>query len=228
MEAGALFIADFDGDGIPDLAVSAYSSDFLVARGKGDGTFAQPVRFCRCRVALVADLNGDHLPDLVVRDQTYAAVRMNTGNGVFGPPRRIEGQTFGEEVRAADLNGDGIPDLVFASLQAGGIAIYSGNGDGTFHTSGSLAPLEKVSAVRIADLNGDGFPDILATVWRRNTGDLMVFPGRGNGTFRTSVTIRTGYSPSDIAIADFNLDRQPDVAVSSEGALSVSVFLQTR
>jgi len=228
-DPSALFIADFDGDGKLDLAVSANPYDFVVARGKGDGKFAEPVRVCQCTVSRVVDLNGDHLPDLVVHNQPYAAVRMNTGNGLFGPPRRIGRLEFGGRVGAADLNGDGFPDLIFfANPQTPGITIYSGNGDGTFHASGSLIPQEKVSAIRIADLNGDGFPDILATVERRNTGDLMVFRGVGKGTFGAPLTIRTGYSRSDIAIADFNLDRQPDVAVSSMGALSVSVFLQSR
>ncbi len=224
----ALFIADFDNDGRLDLAVSSYGSAFLVFRGRGDGTFEEPVLACRCDVSLVADFNGDHRPDLVARAGTNAAVRLNRGDGTFARPSAFNGQEFRKPVSAGDLNGDGIADLVFSDRPAHRISIYLGNGDGTFRASGSLAARDAVSAIRIADLDGDGFPDILATVWRRTSGELWIFPGLGNGAFRSPVAIRTGYTPSDIGIADFNLDRKPDVAVSSEGALSVSVFLQAR
>jgi len=177
---------------------------------------------------LVADFNGDHRPDLVARDGASAAVRINRGDGTFARPAAFNGQEFGEPASAGDLNGDGIADLVFSNRQAQRISIYLGNGDGTFRAPVSLAVRDRVSAIRIADLDGDGFPDILATVWRRTRDELLIFPGSGNGAFRSPVPIRTGYAPSDIGIADFNLDRKPDLAVSSEGALSVSVYLQSR
>jgi len=229
----AVFVADFDRDGTPDVAVSSWAYGFWVLRGRGDGTFEDARLACRCPVYLVADFNGDGLPDLVSRDGDYESVRMNRGDGTFSPSIAFSGQgltpgvEFREPVAAADLNGDRIPDLVFANRRVPGLSVYLGNGDGTFHAAGSLAAAE-VHAIRIADVNGDGFPDILAAVWRRSRGELLIFPGLGNGTFGRAIPVRTGYTPSDIGIADFNLDRKLDFAVSSLGGQSVSVFLQDR
>ena len=220
-EPGAVFIADFDHDGKPDVAVRSSRPVFLVFRGRGDATFEDPVPACRCDVALVADFNGDHRPDLLVREGASAAVRMQRGDGTFAPPSTIQGQAFQGPVSAGDLNGDGVTDLAFFDRQTHRITPWAGNGDGSFRKLASLTAPGAVSALRIADLDGDGNSEILATVWRRTRGELWIFlPGRA------PVAIRTGYTPSDLAVADFNLDRRPDVGVSSEGAGSVSVFLQ--
>jgi FG-GAP-like repeat len=227
-EPSGVFLADFDGDGKVDLAVSTYRPLFYVFYAKGDGTFAEPVLACRCYVSLVADFNADHKPDLVVAHgtQAQAAVRINRGNGVFAPPIALPAQDFGARVRTGDLNRDGIPDLLFTNPQLSGLSIYLGNGDGTFRLSGSLPTPEEIHAIAISDLNGDGFLDILATVWGKERGELLIFPGLGNGKFGAPIAIVTGYTPSDIAISDFNLDHKPDLAVSSLGAQSVFVFLQ--
>ncbi len=228
-EPRAVFIADFDHDGKPDVAVSSYRSVFLVFRGRGDATFDEPVLACRCDVALVADFNGDHRPDLLTREGNSAAVRMQRGDGTFAPPSAVAGQAFSGLVSAGDLNGDGNTDLAFFDRLAHRIRTWAGNGDGGFRALASLTVPGAVSALRIADLDGDGNSGIFATVWRRTGGELWIFPSRGPSggpSGRPPVAIPTGYTPSDLCVADFNLDRKPDVGVSSEGAGSVAVFLQ--
>jgi FG-GAP-like repeat len=69
-EVNSLQIADFDGDGRPDimLAEKAGAGRLMVLRNQGEGRFApqvlahgRPIRFAR-----VVDLNGDGRPDIVV------------------------------------------------------------------------------------------------------------------------------------------------------------------
>jgi hypothetical protein len=64
-------IADYDGDGILDVAASDYSVPSIsVLLGKGDGTFGAPVSFPvggnNPTGIQAGDLNGDGKPDLVV------------------------------------------------------------------------------------------------------------------------------------------------------------------
>jgi VCBS repeat protein len=63
-----------------------------------------------------------------------------------------------------------------------------------------------IDTIRIADPDGDGSSDVVARVWRRTRGDLLIFPGLGNRSFGPPIVMQTGYTPSDIAIADFDLN----------------------
>jgi uncharacterized repeat protein (TIGR01451 family) len=72
-DACGVRIADIDGDGTLDVALvcnNALNAGFAVLLGKGDGTFAFPVKFAvgiPTTVWLdIADVNGDGLPDVVV------------------------------------------------------------------------------------------------------------------------------------------------------------------
>ncbi|MDE5072314.1 MAG: VCBS repeat-containing protein, partial [Trichodesmium sp. St5_bin8] len=69
-EPQSLAVEDFNGDGIPDLAVANYSSDNVsVLSGKGDGTFGSPTNFLvgdSPSSVAVEDFNGDGIPDLAV------------------------------------------------------------------------------------------------------------------------------------------------------------------
>jgi hypothetical protein len=63
-------------------------------------------------------------------------------------------------------------------------------------------------------------------VANRETNNVSVLLGNGDGTFQPAKTIETGGSgPSAVAIADFNGDNKPDVVVANGEANNVSVLL---
>jgi hypothetical protein len=87
-------VADFNQDGIPDLAVTASDSGqvfVLLGRGNGDFLFQNDGIFAVAGAEGLAtgDFNEDGIPDLVVTSQTNGSVAMLLGNGdgTFQAPR---------------------------------------------------------------------------------------------------------------------------------------------
>ncbi|MBI1853987.1 MAG: VCBS repeat-containing protein [Planctomycetes bacterium] len=117
----SLALADFDGDGILDLA--ATNTNLQIFLGNGDGTFrvfGDLIHICRevdCsspRGIVAADFNEDGLVDLAVSSINYSdlAVLRGNGDGTFQPPAfipAISGATF---LAGADLDQDGRLDLI--------------------------------------------------------------------------------------------------------------------
>jgi len=81
------------------------------------------------------------------------------------------------------------------------------------------------AAVAAGDLNGDLVQDLAVA----NAGDdtASVLLGNGDGTFRAprSVYLGQGAGPHSIAIADFNRNGRPDLAVANTGGNAVAVLL---
>ena len=53
---------------------------------------------------------------------------------------------------------------------------------------------------------------------------MSILPGNGDGTFGSSSTVSAGNAPHSVAISDFNIDGNMDIAVAAYGSNFVSVF----
>ena len=213
-----------------------------VLLGKGDGTFQTAVPHGSggngASSVVAAVLNGNGKPeDLVVAnncvsssncDNGTVSILLGNGNGTFQTAVPYgSGGVEAYSVAVADVNGDGTPDLLVANncpncATNGTVGVLLGNGDGTFQTavpygSGGSRPF----SVAVSDVNGDGNPDLLLANWCTNSADCDdgaagVLLGNGNGTFQTAVAFSSGdlYAAS-IAVADFNGDGKPDLALAN-------------
>jgi hypothetical protein len=228
--------ADFNGDGIPDLAVmNSVENAIAVFLGKGDGTFTQgnkifnvgstpcvnPNQPSNCALT-AGDFNHDGHADLVATSgfNNTVIVLLGHGDGTFSPANGspISVGSFPQAVKIGDFNGDGLQDLAVANAKDNTISILLGNGDGTFTAaSGSPIPVGSFPFfVAIADFDGNGTADIAASNENDNTVSILL--GNGDGTFTQasgSPIPNFKYNPGPIVTADFNGDGKVDLAVSN-------------
>ncbi len=116
----AVTVADFNQDGIPDLAVYNFdyggsNTSISIFLGKGDGTFttaaspATPTGAYAPDGFVVGDFNQDGILDLaVINEQGEITIFLGKGDGTFNAmPSNVPG-TWGNIAAVGDFNGDGI------------------------------------------------------------------------------------------------------------------------
>ncbi len=224
---GDLVVADFNGDGIPDIAVIGDYRFVTLMLGRGDGTFTSstiatanpgPSGFTSFTNMFGADFNGDGNADLILTDASGVRVLLGHGDGTFTslPPQSLPLQYI---LGVGDFNGDGVVD--FASVAPypatpgySEISIYLGNGDGTFTLKKQPSPilLRGSDHAAIGDFNGDGFADIATPDFF--LGVVRLFLGNGDGTFRQGVDLPFEGDEAEIAAGDLNRDGNLDIVIS--------------
>ncbi len=142
----AIATADFNGDGVPDLAIANSSSTsrvtILLNNANGTGTFGSGVSYAAGGtnsdpVAIVAaDFNGDGSMDVAVANSATnnVSVLLGNGNGTFQAALNSTAGTGTHPMYlvAGDFNRDGLVDLAVADYGSGAVSIMLGKGNGTF------------------------------------------------------------------------------------------------
>jgi hypothetical protein len=212
--SGALWLAsaDFNGDGILDLAVSYYPGGLSVLFGRGAGYFNSPVSVSNAQWGYVVAgvLKAGSRPDIILPG---ANIYPNNGKGGFGPPYSVS--VPGDGTAIGDVNGDGIPDLASSE---GYVALGLGNGQ--------FAP---AVGYTVANTNG-WFSVALAKLTKGVNGEDLIFGlnstvsvllNRGNDTFIDGKWIPVSGGNNCGAAGDFNRDGKPDLAVLTGQGLQI-------
>lgn len=188
-EASHLVVtADFNRDGIADLAEASGVSGLTILLGEPGGGFraAGPeLALGRDPKSLVTgDFNGDGIPDLLVGDGTGAVTEyLGDGTGKLVAAGEIAHLGPVSAIAVADFNHDGALDLAVSDSQDSVVTVLLGDRKGSFHMIWSFPlPMRgKVFRVFTADFNGDGLPDLAVT--NDDDGSFQVMLNNGNGTF---------------------------------------------
>ncbi|HMD41242.1 MAG TPA: FG-GAP-like repeat-containing protein [Candidatus Acidoferrum sp.] len=230
----AIVIADFNGDGNQDFAVTNFADNtFSVFLGNGDGTFTQATgspfalpNAATGPIAMVtADFNGDGKADLAIVDQNTNEVSILLGNG-DGTFTQATNSPFAVgrtpvAIATGDLNDDGHPDIAVLNQADNTVSVLLGNGDGTFTSalSSPLATGQVPTAINIGDYNGDGNLDIAVTDPQTNS--VSVYLGLSQGLFAPAFELPVGTNPTAILTGSLSGASLPDVAITDNPSGSV-------
>ena len=180
------------------------------------------------------DLNGDRKTDLAVAnyDSDSVAIRLGDGAGGFGAPSSVLVGAGPLGLAAGDLNRDGETDLAVANADSDNLSILLGDGDGGFSAGPTIPLTNGPWYVVVGDLNRDRRLDLVVThVGFGETAvpstDVSILLADGNGGFAHAPgsPITVGRVPYGVEIADFNRDRNPDLAIANQFDNFVSILV---
>jgi hypothetical protein len=211
-----LGLADFNADGILDVATASFSNDrVLVFPGAEQGELleASSIEVGAYSLRLdVGDFNGDRIADIAVanRDDQTISVLLCDGLGGFATPVHYPVEGGPTAVAAADLDGDQILDLATSNSVGATVTFLKGRGDGSFQEIGTLGGFDGVRFVLVEDLDADGHADMAVANGTR----LDICPGNGRYGFRIAQILELGSSSFALAGADFDGDGIIDLAAT--------------
>jgi hypothetical protein len=234
----ALGVADFNGDGIMDMAMADPSGVMIVMLGTGNLTYTSafyppPAGLGQLESIVIGDFNNDGHPDIAVGGfLSGVGIYLNNGDGTFSAPSSFGASLTSFGLATADVDHDGNLDLIGQGW------VMLGLGNGTFEDPANLVRTSTRPAgivqpgaepratsviggpVAVGDLNRDGNIDVAFV--GDDGGGVQIFLGNGNGTFRApprgSACSGAGY---EVAIGDFNNDGIPDIAFKGDGQVGV-------
>ena len=117
----AIVVADFNGDGKADLAITNSSGDNVsILLGDGTGNFtaaASPATGSSPQAIAVGDFNGDGIPDLAVANSTSdnVTVLLGNGDGTFTAKTPLNAGKTPVCLATGTFNGKGTSDIVVAN-----------------------------------------------------------------------------------------------------------------
>ena len=211
-------IADFNGDGIPDLAVANLKDGTItLLKGNGDGTFTEPVS-TTCTATPTFFPACIQLPSGGAGRSTTSAA-----------PSALVAAAF---VHNSSTTAGPIQDIAVTDQANDRVLVLIGNGDGTFQTPVAYPTGTAPVALVAEDFDGDGDPDLAVVDQGDGTtpGAVSILLGNKpgglqDGTFAAKTDYPVGVGPSAIATGTFFTSGFTSLAVTNKVDSTVSILL---
>jgi hypothetical protein len=216
------------------VAANALDNSVTIALQAGTGLFAAPMTVpagvAPSDIAF-GDLTSNGLPDIIVTDQSSGdltvllnspthtftqSLRFRSSTGLYGLDTTSGSPTvssFAETVSlvAGDFMGNGDDDIVVVNQDAHSFTLLVGDGNGGFanptlalstSTSDGSIINERPGAIVAGDFSRDGNLDL--AVLMEDTGEVWIYSGNGNGTFRHTFSIPVGDEATGLSVIPGN------------------------
>ncbi len=228
-QTSAVCFFDYDGDGQPDLYLSATGELY---RNTGNGKFDTRMNLVgiprAANACAAGDFDNDGHPDLAVAIDNKVVLYRNQGDGTFKDVTEtagISGQAPIAGLTWVDFDHDGDLDLYVSvagdrHAGAGQNILWRNNGNGTFTNRTSeiaLAADGPTISATPTDFNNDRAIDLLVT---GSKSQLFVNPREGK--WRSKDDLPAGTIAA--ATLDFNKDGWMDVALTLDHAPGLQLF----
>jgi hypothetical protein len=136
-------------------------------------------------------------------------------------------------VQVADLNGNNAPEIIGLDNTSASVVVLKNLGNGKFGAPTYYAISGQPNGIAVGDFNGDGKLDVAVAIGAYNAtqGRVAVFRGIGDGTLQLPQYYTVAIPANSIAVADFNNDNRPDIAVignsSNNSTNTVAILTNT-
>ena len=237
-EPRAVALGDLNNDGRLDIVtVNNESNNVSVLRGKSGGGFHEKDDYETAGgpVTLgLGDFDGDGFLDIVTAGKyllnARASVLLSDEGAGFDPHVDYNLDGNPTDLVVAYLDDDSHLDFALANSGSSDASVFVGSSSGTFtgpeqSTTGADTNPRNIAA---GDVDADGITD-LVTSNRGAGGSVSVLIGKDDGSFKAPDIIAVGSLNAGIALADVNLDGEPDIVVNhrvpSPDPSSLSVLL---
>ena len=192
-QIGPAAVADFNRDGLDDLAVTTLGDNTVyVIMAEAGNALGEPRKvlepsnqFLSSGPLHVGDTNGDGIPDLILGNVASVMVLLGNGDGQFTQKLSYQIGSKEKPFRAAgiavgDLNNDGRTDVVGHGVRnVPGVSIAFANSDGSYSVSSFVKAPQAYPGIAVGDVTRDGIADIVGAGqdW------LVLFENQGAGSF---------------------------------------------